>query len=194
MAEQVTELLSKPWQKFLAKFEEINNLPVEQWKEAHLLGYFCKRYETLYEQKYALSFKGAPSRCTEIYMIKRTMAMLDTTDPEVVKHYIDWIFDQKIIPNKMRIRTIGFLTTPGFGNVYNQYRSKKEKITKSTELPQQYKAIVDELNVDASTYGDLAFIRMALEKSSNTSSMEPYLVLFNRLKELNFKPETLDSL
>ena len=127
MAENVdvSKLLTKPWQKFLAKFAEIDSLSVKDWKEPHLLGYFCKRYEEHYQCKFALSFRGAPSRCNEIYMIKKTMAMLDTTDAAVVRSYFDWLFDQKIIPSKIKIRSIGFLTTPGFGNEFNIFKNKK---------------------------------------------------------------------
>lgn len=192
--DKVTELLSKPWQKFLAKFDEIDSLPISKWKEAHLLGYFCQRYQKYYEQKFALSFRGAPSKCNEIYMIKKTMAMLDTTDPEIVHNYIDWIFDCKIIPGQIKIRSIGFLTTPGFGNEFNQYRKKKQRIVKSTELPVKYQSIINDLDLQANTYGDLAFIKMALDQSPNSVAMAPYKLLFNKLVALDFEPEILNTL
>lgn len=191
---KVTEILSKPWQKFLAKFDEIDTLPVNRWKEANLLGYFCRRYQKCYEQKFALSFRGAPSKCNEIYMIKKTMAMLDTFDSEVVHDYIDWVFDYKIIPSQIKIRSIGFLTTPGFGNEFNQYRKKKQKIAKSTELPSKYRTIITDLDLQANTYGDLAFIKMALDKSPNSIAMEPYKTLFIKLVDMDFEPEVLNTL
>jgi hypothetical protein len=192
--DKVTELLSKPWQKFLAKFKEIDNLPIAEWKEPHVLGYFCQRFETYYEQKFALSFRGAPSKCNEIYMIKKTMAMLNTTDMSVIRSYIDWIFDQKIIPGKIKIRSIGFLTTPGFGNEFNQYRAKKEKIIKSTELPARYRKVADDLDLPVATYGDLAFIKMALEQSPDSDARAPYKILFHDLIALGFEPTILNTL
>jgi hypothetical protein len=192
--DKVTELLSKPWQKFLAKFKEIDNLPITEWKEPHVLGYFCHRFETHYEQKFALSFRGAPSKCNEIYMIKKTMAMLNTTDMSVIRSYIDWVFDQKIIPGKIKIRSIGFLTTPGFGNEFNQYRAKKEKIIKSTELPARYRKIADDLDLPVATYGDLAFIKMALEQSPDSDARAPYKILFHNLITLGFEPTILNTL
>lgn len=192
--DKVTELLSKPWQKFLAKFKEIETLPVADWKEPHLLGYFCQRYEKYYEQKFALSFRGAPSKCNEIYMIKKTMAMLNTIDVTIVHQYIDWIFDQKIIPSKIKIRSIGFLTTPGFGNEFNQYRAKKEKIIKSTELPIKYQKIADKFDLPVSTYGDLAFIKMALDQSPDSEARAPYKLLFHDLIALGFEPTILNTL
>ncbi len=192
--DKITELLSKPWQKFLAKFKEIEDLPITEWKEPHVLGYFCKRYEMYYGQKFALSFRGAPSKCNEIYMIKKTMAMLNTTDMLIIHDYIDWIFDQKIIPGKIKIRSIGFLTTPGFGNEFNQYRIKKEKIIKSTELPAKYRKIADDLDLSVITYGDLAFIKMALEQSSDNDTRAPYKILFRDLIALGFEPTILNTL
>jgi hypothetical protein len=190
----VTELLSKPWQKFLAKFKEIENLPIPEWKEPQLLGYFCKRYEKYFENKFALSFRGAPSKCNEIYMIKKVMAMLDTTDPEIVHQYIDWVFDCKIIPSKIKIRSIGFLTTPGFGNEFNVYRNKKIKIIKSTELPIKYQQLADTLNLPVSTYGDLAFIKMALDQTKDSEARAPYKKLFNNLIAIGFEPNVLNNL
>lgn len=192
--DKVIELLSKPWQKFLAKFKEIESLPITEWKEPHALGYFCQRYEKHYTQKFALSFRGAPSKCNEIYMIKKTMAMLNTIEMTVVRDYIDWVFDCKIIPTGIKIRSIGFLTTPGFGNEFNQYKNKKKKIIKSTELPDKYQKIANDLEVHANTYGDLAFIKMVLDQSSDSETLIPYKVLFNNLINLGFEPNILNTL
>lgn len=191
---EVNELLSKPWQKFLAKFKDIETLAVSEWKEAQLLGYFCKRYETCFDQKFALSFRGAPSKCNEIYMIKKTMAMLNSTDATVIHDYVDWIFDCKIIPGKIKIRSIGFLTTPGFGNEFNTYRTKKARVSKSTQLPIKYQQCADELNLPVATYGDLAFIKMAIDQSPDSESRAPYKILFKDLIALGFEPETLNNL
>ena len=122
------------------------------------------------------------------------MAMLNTTDMSVIRSYIDWIFDQKIIPGKIKIRSIGFLTTPGFGNEFNQYRAKKEKIIKSTELPARYRKVADDLDLPVATYGDLAFIKMALEQSPDSDARAPYKILFHDLIALGFEPTILNTL
>lgn len=193
-AQAVTQLLSKPWQKFLAKFNDIDTIPVSEWKEVHLLGYFCRRYEKCFAKKFALSFRGAPSKCNEIYMIKKTMAMLNTIDPNVVHDYIDWVFDVKIIPGRINIRSIGFLTTPGFGNEFNTYRAKKMKVSKFTELPSKYQQVVDALNLPVATYGDLAFVKMSLDQNPESDSKAPYKTLFRNLISLGFELETLNNL
>lgn len=189
-----TQLLSKPWQKFLAKFDEIEILPLSEWKEVHLLGYFCKRYEKCFNKKFALSFRGAPSKCNEIYMIKKTMAMLNVMDANIIHDYIDWIFDIKIIPGNIKIRSIGFLTTPGFGNEFNMYRVKKMKISKSTELPSKYQQIINALNLPVVTYGDLAFVKMSLDENPENISKLPYKKMFQNLIALGFELDTLNNL
>lgn len=191
---EAQSLLSKPWQKFLLKFKEIEQLEISSWKEPHLLGYFCQKYHQTFHDTFALSFKGPPSKCTEIYLIKKTMAMLDTLDPHMVKDYIDWIFESKIIPGRLHIRTVGYLTTPGFGNEFKSSRSKKNKITKSSKLPLAWKSAIDSSEVSAETYGDLAFIKMALEASPNSESRKPYKQLFSNLIKLGLEPSLLDSL
>lgn len=192
--DDLNALLSKPWQKFLAKFKEIETIPNSEWKEIHLLSYFCKRYENCYGKKFALSFRGAPSKCTEIYMMKKLMVMLNTTNMRTIRSYIDWVFDFKIVPTHMKIRSIGFLTTPGFGNEFNLYREKQDKIGKSTELPAEYKQVANTLNLPVFTYGDLAFIKMALDQSPNSEARAPYKVLFHNLMAIGFEPSVLNNL
>lgn len=188
------QLLSKPWRKFLDKLNEFDSLKISSWKEVHILGYVCKRYQQLYNHKFALSFKGQPSRCPEIYLIKKVMAMLTTTDQRIVKEYIDWVFDQKIIPQDRHIRSLGYLTTPNLGNEFLSYRQKKNKICKSTPLPSEFKQVADTLQIPIITYGDLAFAKMALDQSPTSESRAPYRSLFNTLQILGFETSILNNL
>lgn len=189
-----TSLLTKPWQKFLTKLSDLDITKLSQWKETQLLGYICRRYETLYGQKYALSYRGAPSKCPEIHMVRKIMAMLGTTNAKIVSLYIDWVFDNKIIPKNMKIRTLGLFNVPGFGNEFKQYRSNLNKIDKTTALPPEYKQVADIMEIPVSTYGDLAFVRLALEQSPDAESRVPYKRLFNTLVTLGFETAVLDGM
>ena len=190
----LSQFVSKPWQKFIAKLQEIDTLEVPNWKPHHQLGHICKRYEEQYGNKYALSFRGAPSKCPEMYLVKQIIAMLSTENPKKIKDYIDWVWDQKIIPNKMKIRSLGFFTTPSFGNEYFLYKIEKAKITKTTELPPEYKKVADTLNLPVSTYGDLAFVKMALDQSPDSEARAPYRALLNNLVSIGFEPSVLNNL
>ena len=77
--------LSKPWQKFFKKFDEIDGLKVSQWKQVHVLAYTCKRWEKLYGRRFAVAIKSAPSKSPDMYQVKRVIAMLGTTNMRVVK-------------------------------------------------------------------------------------------------------------
>lgn len=189
-----TLLLSKPWRNFLAKFQEIETLKTSKWKEVHYLAYLTKRYEEFYGHKYALSFKGPPGKCTEIVFVKKMCAMLGTTNSRTIRSYIDWVFDEKIIPKKMKIKTLAFFMTPGLGNEFHMYWKKKNTIEKTTELPVEYKEVVDNLGLPLNTYGDLAFARSVLAEDPDNEARQPYRDLFNTLISLGFEVQVLDTL
>lgn len=174
--------LNTYWKKFFKKFEEIDNpeFKTSQWNEVHILAYICKRYEQYLGRKFAVTIKGAPSKSPDIYVIKRIIASLNTTNMLTIKDYIDWVFDKKVIPKKSHFRTIGFFLTQGFVNeFFHEKNSKKNKFTRSTGLPASYIKIAEDLGIKISTYGDLAFIQMAVERKPNDTENQRYILLAN---------------
>jgi len=188
------KLLKKPWRNFFDKFNQIDDLKINLWKEIHLLAYLCKRYEDFYKIPFAFSFKGAPLKCSEIVMIKKTYAALGTTNPYKVKSYIDWIFDKKIIPKNMKIKTLAFFTTQGLGNEFNQMWAELNTIKKTTEVPNDYKEMGSKLDLAINTYGDLAFIVSALTEDSLSESRQPYVHLMNQLSAIGFDKTILKDM
>ncbi len=196
MVEEINtlSLLSKPWQKFFAKFQEIETVKNSQWKEIHQLSYLTKRYENYYGRKFVFSLTGAPSKCTEIVMMKKMSAMLQTTNARTIREYIDWVFDNKIIPGSLQIRSLGYFMTPGLGNEFYFFLKKKNKIDKSTELPKEYQEIANNLELPVTTYGDLAFVKHALEEEPNNETRAPYKELFSQLYSIGFDPVILKDM
>ncbi|HVI43050.1 MAG TPA: hypothetical protein VM577_20780 [Anaerovoracaceae bacterium] len=192
--DDATSLLSKPWRNFFDKFAEIDQLKNSKWKEIHQLAYICRRYEQYYGRKFSFSLKNAPSKCPEIVLVKKMCAMLGTTNARTIREYIDWIFDEKIIPKDMKIRSLAFFMTPGLGNEFFIKRVEKNKIDKTTELPNEYKEVVDSLGLPVSTYGDLAFAKCALEEAPNSESRAPYRQLFDKLAAMGFDSMVLNGL
>jgi hypothetical protein len=186
--------LTKPWQKFFKRFEEIEELPVLEWKELHVLAYICKRYKEHYGRQYSVAIKGAPSKSPDLYLVKRMVAMLDTTNMKTVKEYVDWVYDTKIIPQKKRIRTLAYFMSQGLGNEFYFERTERNKPTRATALPDEYQAIANALKVSVKTYGDLAFAKKAVEQSPNNKSREPYRKLFEHLKSLGFEADMLKGI
>lgn len=192
----VAEVIEVPtaWKKYLAKFSEIETTKVSQWTSNHQLAYICKMYESTYGQKYSFSFVKPPSRCTELFFVKRMMASLMTTNPKKIKNYIDWVFEQKIIAKGVKIRSLGLFTTVGFVNEFNMYNAEKNKIYKHTQLPDEYQEIANSMELSVNTYGDLAFVKQAIASDPESESRKPYKMLFHKLLSVGFEENVLDDL
>lgn len=187
-------LLSKPWQNFFARFSEIEELKNSKWTDVHQLAYICKRYKAHYGREFIFSLKNAPSKCPEIVLVKKMCAVLGTSNARTIREYVDWVFDTKIIPKNMKIRSLAFFMTQGLGNEFFLQRADKNKIDKSTELPNEYRIVVEVLGLPVSTYGDLAFAKNALEEAPDSTSRAPYKQLFEQLCAIGFDPVVLKDL
>ena len=180
-------LPSKWWVRFFKKFDEIEEKPVSKWKEIHQLSYITKRYEDTYGKHFSFTLTGRPGTCTEIYLIKRLMGVLGTSNQHTIKDYIDWVYDRKVIPRNKKFRSIGFFANPQFCNEFHLDRMEKNKITRGTLLPAEYKSIADKLDLPMETFGDLAFAKQALDEAPEAESRKPYKILFTELYKVGFE-------
>lgn len=187
------QYLPKRWQTFFNKFEEIETIKVSQWKPVHILAYFDKRFREHYKKNFAYTCKPVPGRCVEIVLVKQMIAMLGTTNMRTIKEYIDWVFDEKIIPRNMKIRTLAFFGTAGMANEFFQKKAAKDRITRSSIIPDSYKQVANECGVSAATYGDLAFIKMAIN-SRDDDSIKNYREFFDRLYSIGFEDVVIKEL
>lgn len=185
-------LPSKWWVNFFKKFAQIDTLPVHDWKPIHQLSHLTIRYKEFYNKRFSFSLKGRPSGCTEVFQIKRMMAVLGTSNQNTVKNYIDWVFDKKIIPLNAKIRSIGYFTNAQFCNEFHLQRIEASKIGRATELPSDYQEIIDGLDLSIYTYGDLAFAKQALD--SEPVGREVYDKMFNELYSIGFEYSVLRGL
>lgn len=193
--EAYLNLLSKPWQKFFKKFADIETLPNSEWKPVHQLAHFSLRYKKHFGKRFSFSIKGAPSRCTEVYMFKRIGGMLGTSNQKILREYVDWVFDTKIIPNNRKIRSIGYFANTNFCNEFHLYMNEKNKIYRHTELPEAYKKIAESLDVHANTFGDLAFAKGAIDMGADDNQhTAPYKTLFNELYKIGFEYNMIEGL
>ena len=185
-------LPSKRWVTFFKKFDEIENIPTSKWKQVHQLSYLTKRYEDAYGKHFSFSLNGAPSKCTQIHMINKLMAVLGTSNQRTIKEYIDWVYDKKIIPGGRKFRSIGFFANSQFCNEFHLEKLEQKKITRATELPAEYRAVGLELGMN--TFGDLAFAKQALDEAPEAKSREPYRVLFKELYRVGFNYSMLEGI
>jgi hypothetical protein len=74
---EISTIPNDKYKKFFDKFAEMETLDVAQWKVAHLLGYFCKKYKETYNLDYAWKFNNpSPAKCFEVWQFNTLCAKL----------------------------------------------------------------------------------------------------------------------
>lgn len=188
--------MTGPWKKFFLKMKDIEIEPFKSkvflWKPEHILGYICKRFKQLYGKEFAITIKNAPSKCPDMFFVKRMIQSLNTTNMVIVKEYVDWMYDTKIIPENKKIRTLAYFMTAGFCNEFHFARAENEIIKRSSTIPKPFKDLAESLNISASTYGDLAFIKMAAERTTDLNN--PNVQFIKNIQALGFELSTLEKL
>ena len=97
------------WEKFFAKFPDINTLDVKDWSATHMIAYFASKYSIHYGIDYTFRFNStAPGKSYEVYQINKLASML-SAEPVILKDYIDWFFAKKILIKKKKIRFLSCL-------------------------------------------------------------------------------------
>jgi hypothetical protein len=185
---ELTDYPNDKYRQFFEKFAEIETLEVAQWKPVHLIGYFCKKYEEQYQVKYQFKFNSpSPPKCFEVFQIKR-LAMLLSSNPTILKEYIDWIYQTKVVQAKRRLTSISFMTNEGTVQDYKMNillaGKKNLNVDRSTPLPDKYRVPFQEIGVAVASYGDLAFLSQ-MEKTLEMISA------FEKIQEQGFDMETL---
>lgn len=180
---------NEKYRKFFEKFSEIETLDVAEWKIVHVLAYFCKKYQEQYNIKYPFKFNTeSPVKCFEVFHAGR-LCMLLSSNPTILRDYIDWVYLNKVVKAKRRLTSISFITNEG---VVQEYKmnvllagKKNLNVDRSTPLPDKYKAAFQEAGVTLQTYGDLCFV----------SQMDPMgfelIVAFEKIEEMGFDKEVL---
>lgn len=195
MDTSLTESISPVYQKFFAKFKDIETLKIEDWGVPQILGYFCKRYKIYYNMPYTFRFNDtAPSKAYESYQIKKLSQML-SSDPKILKDYIDWIFDTKIIARKKKLTALGYLTTVELVNEYKflfLFKKQLGPINRSTELSLKTLEVIKSVELSLKTYGDLAFIKKIIDTNNNVD--DKYKKLFDMLRVDGFDIDGLDRI
>jgi hypothetical protein len=159
---ELTDYPNEKYRQFFEKFAEIETMDVKDWKPVHILAYFCKKYQAQYTTKYQFKFNSpSPAKCFEVFQVKR-LAMLLSSNPNILKEYIDWIYETKVVQAKRRLTSISFMTHEGVVQDYKMnilLKGKKNlNVDRSTPLPDVYKKAFAEAGTVINTYGELAFV------------------------------------
>lgn len=162
------------YKKFFDKFAEIETLDVSQWKVAHILGYFCKKYKETYGIDYSWKFNNqSPSKCFEVWQANTLAAKL-SQNPKILRDYIDWVYKNIVPTTKARFRSVSFITKDEVVNDYKMnvlFAGQRDlHIDRSTPLPTNYVDIIKEIaGLNIHTYGDLAFVSQMEPRPDNVS-------------------------
>jgi hypothetical protein len=187
---ELTAIPNDKYRKFFDKFAEIETLDVSQWKVAHLLGFFCKKYKETYGIDYSWKFNNqSPSKSFEVWQMNTLAAKL-SANPKILRDYINWAY-QNIVPKaKRRLTSISFLTKD---EVVNDYKlnvllagQRNSNVDRSASLPTIYQDILQQTaGITISTYGDLAFISQAEPLPDNI------ILALDQMVEAGFDREVL---
>ncbi|CAB4196519.1 hypothetical protein UFOVP1290_39 [uncultured Caudovirales phage] len=189
---ELTDYPNEQYKKFFDKFKEIETLDVSEWKPTHILSYFCKKYKETYNTDYKFKFNSPlPTKCFEVFQVKK-LAMSLTSNPKLLRDYIDWIYVNKVVKAKRRLTSISFMTNDGVVNEYkmNVLLAGKHNLSvdRSTPLPEKYKSIFVASGTTINTYGDLAFI-------SQMDPMSPELFdAIQKIEQLGFDKDILNRI
>jgi hypothetical protein len=160
---EFSDVPNDKYKKFFDKFAEIETLDVAQWKVAHILGYFCKKYKEHLGTDYSWKFNNpSPAKCFEVWQANTLAAKL-SANPKILRDYIDWAFENLVKNKKYRPRSISFITRE---DVLIPYKmnvllagQKNLNVDRSTKLPATYRDILKTVGkISIETYGELAFI------------------------------------
>lgn len=179
------------WKKFEERLKSYDQVLVEDWGPEEVLGHIAKRYKDYALIDFGLSYSGPPSKCGEMFLVRRMMYKIGTEKGAILKEYVDWVYDKVIIPQKISITSLAFFFTEKVVSQFKAQFRKSKKITKSTELPNDYVNAAIGLELSINTYGDLAFIKMALSDDPEREDFDVYRTFFDEIKRKGFDEEIL---
>lgn len=182
--QQLTDAISPAYAKWFAQFPEIETLPISEWKPTHIIAYWCKIYKNHYGVDFTFKFNHtAPSKSFEILQIKRISQQL-SSDPVILKDYIDWFFKNIIVAKKKRITSIALIANANDVNKYKAILMNVGKsIDRATPLPANYLEIIKQYNAPINNYGELAFVK----------NSEDYSEMINALVGIGFDIKILEK-
>ncbi len=184
---------NKSWEKFFARFDERKTLNLEEWKPIHLLSYFSEKYKQKYNIQYSFKFNTtAPSKSFEVWQMNKLGTIL-STDPKLLKEYIDWVFEAKTINLKKRFSSISFLTKEEHVREFKLNhlmvsKSNNDRFDRAIGLPKEYLSILLKHNLHSiQTYGDLSFL-LLVDKSEEINQV------IAELKNIGFNEDILNKI
>jgi len=177
------------YKKFFDKFQEIDTLPIADYKYQHILGYFCRKYQQAYGTEYQWKYNHQlPTKSYEVWNYNVLCSKL-SSDPQILRDYIDWVFLNIVPKAKRKLTAISFMTKDEVVNPYKMNvllgGKKNLNVDRSTNLPENYHQALGQSLSTITTYGALAF---AVQMDPRPIGLDEAL---EKMKELGFDEEIL---
>lgn len=198
--ETLSTIPNEKWRQFLAKFAEVDTLPIEQWKILHVLGYFAKRYQETFGKPYSFKFNTPlPLKSFEVFQVKSLSGRL-SSKPVILKDYIDWFY-QGVVKEKKRFSSISAMTKD---QLVNEFKWKilsppltgnksALSLNRSTPLPSSHQEVLSDFGFPLKTYGDLSFTSHCYKDANSDEARRFHEVLLH-LKLAGFDESVLDRI
>ena len=157
---ELGEYPSPKWEAFIIKGSKFAEIGVASWKAAEILGYWCFKFKEAFGKEYQWKFNTpTPNKAYEVFRLNTCVHRL-SSNPQILKDYIDWIFNQRVKIDKKTFRSIAFLTADEQLSWYRTHilfaGQTNMNIDRSTTLPPNIKEAV--IGIGCNTFGDLAFL------------------------------------
>lgn len=195
--QKISKIPNEYYRKFFEKFKEIETLPIKDWRAVHCLAYFCKKYQQQYGVEYQFKFNvPQPSKSYELFRINSLGSNL-STDPVILKNYIDWIFAEQVKKLKKRFTSISFLNKEEFLSYYKRkyFSGNTNSLKRTTELPQEFLDVLQAEYPTLKTYGDLSFMQQAYNSGGFPEhTVRQWNDILSKLEQVGLKMETLSKL
>jgi hypothetical protein len=186
---KLSQIPNEKYQKLFDRFKEINTISVAEWRSLHLLSYFTKKYKETYNTDYAFKFNTPnPSKCFEIWQVNSLIAKT-SSNPQIVKDYIDWVFINIVPKAKRKLTSISFLNNEETLTYYKMnimFAGQTTNINRDTILPTNYKNILTTYNFNINNYGELAFLSQ-MEMKDNIKIVFEELIKLGLDKQILLK-------
>ena len=200
-SEELSKVPNTKYQKLFEQFKEIDTLPVNQWKQPHILGYICRKFKEIFGVEYVFKFNTPlPSKSFELWQGKALSGKLSSR-PEILKAYIDWAYAEKAKTVKRKPTSISFLTQDEYTNQYKWKVLGSDqptqpviaKLSRSTPLPPEYLQVCQEHQWPAiKTYGDLSFLYSSVGSNEEIENLR--LTTFAALSEKGLDITILETI
>lgn len=129
------------WKKFydeyLQLFNDKDNWDAEKHKISCIIGFFCHMYKEFYNTDYIFVPQNPNPYSSKECKNAQELLVVFKGNAHETRRYIYWLF-KKVIKKSTAIVSFGYINTPDIIRKYMIYSQRKNKLDRSSLLPQSF--------------------------------------------------------